>query len=75
MNAWKPILVGVAFLVSELWLIIACLQKRPKFSFGHESVHAWVRACISVCACMHFSVHVWVHAWVYICMHFSVHAF
>ena len=46
MNAWKPILVGVAFLVSELWLIIACLQKQPKFSFGHESVDAWVRAHI-----------------------------
>ena len=33
-NAWTPILVGVASLVSELWLLFACLQKRPKFPFG-----------------------------------------
>ena len=39
-------LVGMASLVLELWLTIACLQKWPKFPFGHESVHAWVRAGI-----------------------------
>ena len=30
----KLILVGVASLISELWLLFACIQKRPKFPFG-----------------------------------------
>ena len=33
-HACTPILVGVVSPVSELWLLFACLQKRPKFSFG-----------------------------------------
>ena len=33
-NACTPILVGRAPLVSELWLLSVCLQKRPKFPFG-----------------------------------------
>ena len=30
----KPILVGVASPVLELWLLFACLQKQRKFPFG-----------------------------------------
>ena len=33
-HACTPILVGVVSPVSELWLLFACLQKRPKFPFG-----------------------------------------
>ena len=33
-NAWKTILVGVTSLISELWLSLACIQKRQKFPFG-----------------------------------------
>ena len=32
-HACTPILVGVVSPVSELWLLFACLQKRPKFPF------------------------------------------
>ena len=33
-HACTPTLVGVVSPVSELWLLFACLQKRPKFAFG-----------------------------------------
>ena len=33
-HACTPTLVGVVSPVSELWLLFACFQKRPKFPFG-----------------------------------------
>ena len=33
-NAYTPNLVGVASLVSELWLLFDCLQQMAKFPFG-----------------------------------------